>query len=255
MSYQRLLAWAGSTHPEIVLLCDHTEAPRLPRTHTPLRLSTCVRELPDYMVPELLLAGATSVALACPARTEVLEALPLAAVPTGLVMLTAAEVPVAEAPLPRRALLGAASHVAIDTGAAADVRLATALRALGVAYDRPTIANALHSEGCTACNVCVLACPTGALSLVGEGRTELIHDRTACDSCQRCVRLCPSSVLGSAGPVSLRTLANQPQVVLETVETARCTRCHQRFRPAEGEELCRTCAFRRQHPFGAARPH
>ncbi|MDR7329844.1 4Fe-4S dicluster domain-containing protein [Corynebacterium guangdongense] len=255
MSYRRLLAWVATTHPEIVLLCDHSQAPRLPRTHTPLRLRTCVRQLPDYMVPELLLAGATSLALACPERTEVLEALPLAAVPTGLVMLTAAEVPVDQAPLPRRALLGATAHAPIDTGAAADVRLATALRALGVAYDRPTTATALHSQGCTACSVCVLACPNDALSLAGEGSTELIHDRTSCDSCQRCVRLCPSSALGSAGAVSLRTLANQPQVVLETVETARCTRCHQRFRPAEGEELCRTCAFRREHPFGAARPH
>ncbi len=254
MSYRRLLAWAAATRPDIVLLCDHSAAPRLPRTHTPLRLNSCVGELPDYMVPELLVAGAASVALACTARTEVLDALPLASMPEGPVLLAAAEVPADEAPLPRRALLGAAPAVAIDTDASADVRLADALRALGVGYDRPTMANDLHSDGCTACGVCVLACPDGALSLVGEGTTALVHDRTACTSCQRCVRLCPPSVLSSAGAVSLRTLTNVPQVTLEAVPTAHCAKCGQLFRSSE-PGLCPTCAFRRAQPFGVARPH
>lgn len=253
MNYRRLLAWAGATRPEIVLLCDHSAAPRLPRTHTPLRLNTCVAELPDYMIPELLVAGAASVAVDCSETTEVLDALPLAPVPAGLVLLPAGEVFADQAPLPRRALLGASASVGVDTDAPADVRLATALRLLGVDYDRPASAAALSSEGCTACNVCVLACPADALSLVGEETTGLVHDRTACDSCLRCVRLCPPSALGSVGPVSLRTLANTPRVTLETIETTRCARCHQRFR-ATGQELCPTCAFRRATPFGSARP-
>ena len=255
MNPDRLLAWTAATRPDLVLLCEHSPTRRIPRTHTPLRLPTCVTELPDHAVPEILLAGARSLALVCEHSPDLLDALGplLSDPPTGGIRRRADEVSAEEIPVPRRALLGLPGNAGIDTSAPDDVRLATALRLLGVEFDRPTSASALHADGCTACSVCVTACPSGALALIGEDTTDLVHDRTSCTSCMRCVRLCPPGALSSAGSISLRTLSNYPQVSVETMPTAHCERCAQLFR-SEGEPLCPTCAFRRATPFGSVLP-
>ena len=190
-------------------------------------------------------------------------------------------------PVSRRRLLG----LGASTGAAPDVtgltpheRLVAALHALGAgepgrsegrsaapassrdpsagmaaaAPDLATLpgpAPRLRARGCTACGVCVRACPTGALSMRdGGGLTTLLQDPAACDGCHSCLDLCPESALSVDGAWPWdRVLAGDPAPVA-TVMTTTCARCGTLFPTSSGERLCPVCAFRRRNPFGSALP-
>jgi ferredoxin len=255
MTAPRLLRWVAAAEPDLVLVCDHLDPVRVPRSHVPLRLDRCVAELPDHWIPEVLACGAPTVAVVCDESTRIIDALRhslperLVPAPARRVLRAAEEIFADRVPLPRRALLG----LAVDTPLPLDVdlpdaeRLERALQALDVELH---LSVALTVRDCTACGVCVKACSTGALSLieVSESSTALLHDASLCQGDQRCVDLCPAqaiTVAGSDGGAGLQTL--------ETVPTTRCSSCRARFR-GNGTELCPPCSFRAANPFGSRMP-
>ncbi|MCK6212669.1 4Fe-4S binding protein [Georgenia sp. EYE_87] len=170
-------------------------------------------------------------------------------------------------PLSRRQVMGLADPAPRqlpDEDAHPQVRLVAAARQL-VAPDAPALAAlagpaaALSARGCTACGVCVQACPTDALALrhsaaSGPAITTLLQDPAACDGCLRCVDLCPQDALTAAGQESWKKVLGGGLAPVQTLSTAPCERCGTRFPTPSGERLCPVCAYRRANPFGSVVP-
>ena len=119
----------------------------------------------------------------------------------------------------------------------------------------------LRTSGCTACGVCVKACPTDALELshleTGEDRriTTLSEYDSKCIGCRECVNLCPVDAFEVGGAISWVTrLGESPRRPLETVPTMRCEKCKTYFTMREGGTLCKTCKATRDNPFAIRWP-
>jgi ferredoxin len=125
------------------------------------------------------------------------------------------------------------------------------------ALSSPALASpalALAAEGCTACGVCVRACPHGALNLAAhDGADVLTHTPDLCRGEGACLALCPPGALTSAGPLSFGQLLDAAPTVIAEVATAACAGCGAGHPTGDGA-LCPACAFRTEHPFGAAPP-
>lgn len=118
--------------------------------------------------------------------------------------------------------------------------------------DHPAVA--LVAGACTACGVCVQACPHGALELLTTGSvTVLRHHADTCRAELSCVRLCPPGVLTAGGRLPLTELAQSPVTELATVITSRCQRCGTRH-PAAAGALCAVCDARAGNAFGSFVP-
>lgn len=119
----------------------------------------------------------------------------------------------------------------------------------------------LQTSGCTACGVCVKACPTDALELT---YTEIGTERrisslgivdSQCIGCRKCVELCPESAFTVEGNTSWETrLADTPKRPLETIPTVKCEKCKTFFPLKDGGTLCKTCKATRDNPFAIRWP-
>jgi len=182
---------------------------------------------------------------------------------------TPKHVVVGQTPVARRAVLGLPVRCPIDLSCDdADRTLAALalLRAHGripddddggfVAAEHP--ASRLVVSGCTACGVCVQACPVDALVLSHDGTTSvLVHSADRCRSAAQCVRLCPSAALVASARATFAQVLDEPVVVLATITTTTCPRCGARHVGDPGS-WCPLCTFRRTHVFGSGRssaPH
>jgi len=65
----------------------------------------------------------------------------------------------------------------------------------------------IKKQDCTGCSYCLLACPTGAISLEIEAQSAPLIDAQACTQCGECLYLCPNKVFAApeleAPPVPL----------------------------------------------------
>ena len=180
-------------------------------------------------------------------------------------------------PVPRRQVLGLGGGPARELADeyAADVqRLNTALAALLPASpqlpDLLSPAVRLRGKGCTACGVCVRACPTDALRLHHLGgsadaaesaaplMTTLVQNPTRCDGCQLCVQICPEDALTVEGrwgwDTVLTRVASAEPAPVASLSTAQCQRCRTRFPTTGAGHLCPVCTYRRQNPFSSRLP-
>lgn len=182
-------------------------------------------------------------------------------------VLDAARMPVA-----RRQVLGLGAGVARDLPDEHDSaprRLSVVLGSLLAGagqVDAPSPAVRLTARGCTACGVCVRACPTDALVIRHVGAhdgdapmvTTLAQDPTACDGCGICIQMCPEDVLTGAGAwgwdAVLERVATPVLAPVGTLATAQCGKCQTRFPTTDAASLCPVCTYRRQNPFGSGRP-
>lgn len=164
-------------------------------------------------------------------------------------------------PVDRRGLFGLSRDIAEvehDEHDSDHRRLVNSLRRLGIsgagASDTGEKAPGLVlvASGCTACGVCVKACPTGALSLIGDGIRTLQHDRSVCEGHEQCIELCPESALTAAGHPDWPTVLNLPTIDLAAVPTRVCARCRDRF--AGPGDMCPACQQRASDPFGVHLP-
>ncbi|MGV8964762.1 MAG: NADH-quinone oxidoreductase subunit I [Cellulomonas sp.] len=170
-------------------------------------------------------------------------------------------------PVARRGLFGlthATEHERLSLSGDPHERLVAVVRALvtptAALADQPAPAPRLAAGGCTACGVCVQACPAAALVLrhgpAGEqvSISTLLHDPVACNGCTRCIDLCPEHVLVSSGRWTWDRLLADAEVPVVTVTTALCARCSTSFPVSSGERFCPVCTYRRRHPFGSTLP-
>ncbi len=164
-------------------------------------------------------------------------------------------------PMDRRGLLGLSRRSTPpwpihDADADDHARLLTSLRAAGVStIEQPPPGLELAAAGCTACGVCVAACPHDALSLVADGeRTTLQHSPGMCQGEQQCVALCPVEALSVAGPLDWPAVLDGSPRVLATLNMSVCERCRTRFPTDSGSRWCETCRIRRSDPFGSHLP-
>ncbi len=251
-------------------------------------LPGCVRALPLSGYLELAIAGATSVHLVpgpcCAGQAEpeaVTDARELVG-RHGLATELSAQPPAqprfgrshpvvaaTALPLPRRAVLAPWLLTRLPARARDERdRLLDAFRALGEPVpaapaapaelaSAPPDALLLAASGCTACGVCVKACPPRALSLepVGSGQA-LREDVALCTACGDCLRLCPQDALSSRGAATWGDVRDRTVLTLATVPMAApCSRCGAPLSEGAGHDgLCPVCAYRKAHPFGSAMP-
>ena len=145
----------------------------------------------------------------------------------------------AAVPGPRRVLFGAADEGPLNLTDDDQARTLAALRHLrerGWITDIANVSAAaagirLHISGCTACNVCVQACPHGALELrastgaSGQTAHSLIQDTERCRSCQACVRFCPVQAITAGAQHNFSDVLEGRRELLTQVITRTCTRC------------------------------
>lgn len=283
-----LLRWlaAHDTPERVLLVCADATLPRAARRTVVVRTEGCVRDVGIGLPAQLLASGVRTVeVLPCPADPDASAAQVdawSAVLPDGVAPFTPRRrgwsrpevLVLGRIPIPRRTVLGLGlrDSTALDLDLDDAGRTLAALRLLeesGRARPRETAAEEavgppapplaaaaarLLVDGCTACGVCVRACPHDALVLDhADGVSTLSHLREQCRSELDCIRLCPVDAYTTTGPLALAELLEEPVTVLATLTTAACERCGARH-PADDGALCPTCTYREGNAFGSALP-
>lgn len=258
------------------LVChDGRDRPLGDRTRPALEVSGCLQDLPLHRALDLWLTGVREVTLlrnTCCGEDALLPLSQQWAALLGdrLRVTTRAATPARNwswslaphrVPVDRRGLLGLGRRSTPpwpthDPTADDDARLLASMAAAGVAsLALPPPGVALLASGCTACGVCVQACPQDALRLSTDGASvSLLHASDLCRGEQQCVALCPVEALSIHGQLPWVDVLERRPRVLATVETATCERCRARFPADSGLQLCETCRIRRSDPFGSHLP-
>ncbi|MBK8447189.1 MAG: 4Fe-4S binding protein [Micropruina sp.] len=276
-----LLRWLGAIDPPelAVIACQSRDVPTPPAGVVVVRLTGCVTAESLGLPAQLLASGVRRVeVLPCDQDADGHDRV-LASWSRAIPELTTIAEPPHRRPGRRRGsvydLAGTAfarrsafglrvPSPALDLDADAEERGVSALRLLadqGRAQlspdDQPASAPVgarLLADGCTACGVCVRACPHDALELIADGDALVLrHHAHLCRADTACVRLCPQQALSVGGSSGLVQLAQQPEYDLARVSTVACPRCGTRHPRGEGA-LCRPCAFRAEHAFGSVVP-
>lgn len=95
--------------------------------------------------------------------------------------------------------------------------------------------------GCTACEACARACPTGAMQVVESSTAwQLVFDFTRCVGCAVCIEVCQPHVLYARDKMD-RLSKSHALVALHELNKQRCSRCERFFVSATPEELCPIC--------------
>lgn len=239
-----------------------------------VQVAGCLRDLPLHRLVDLSLAGVLDVTLVpttCCSANVLTELVGSWRSGTGgLLKITVDDVAPARnwtwslsaqrIPVDRRGLLGLSRRTPPwpihEPGDDDQARLVASLRAVGTA----TITEAppgvvLVASGCTACGVCVRACPHGSLDLVIDGSVATLqHAPDTCLGEQQCVSLCPVDALSVTGSVGWVEVLDGSPIVLASVRTAVCQRCQSRFPANADQEWCEPCRIRRSDPFGSHLP-
>ncbi|MEO7588840.1 MAG: 4Fe-4S dicluster domain-containing protein [Arachnia sp.] len=259
----------------VVLTCHGGQEAALgTKRRAALETPACLRDLPVHRLVDLWLSGVRDV-VATPGtccRTDELalvvdgwratlgELLSFTVIDAAPVRSWSWSLSPTRVPLDRRGLLGLRqgeqpwpTH-AVDADGHA--RLLTSLRAAGVtSLPEPPPGVVLLASGCTACGVCVAACPHDALSLAVVGAdTSLNHAPDVCRGEQQCVALCPVDALTVAGALPWAAVLGAEPQVLASVRTSVCTRCQAQFPADSGSAWCEPCRIRRSDPFGSHLP-
>jgi len=103
----------------------------------------------------------------------------------------------------------------------------------------PLMQLTLH-PGCTTCEACFRACPTGAIQIVeNPGDWALTFQTDRCVACEVCLEVCQPRVLDAEATLDAR--AEQPARVLLALVKQRCNRCDRFFVSPEPQETCKVC--------------
>lgn len=263
----------------VVLACSHAAPPVVPDTAVGVVVDGCIADVGLSLPAQLLACGVSEILVgACPerpddaARTSTLWSDVFGTVrpaPDDARPRRRHAGPVFDLRSPavsRRSLFGLRSHAVPPFDLSGDdvARGVEAMRILrdggrarldaSAAGPSDRAGVAIDADGCTACGVCVRACPEGAMALTHEGGVStLLHRHDSCRADRVCIRLCPEAALRVTAELSTVDLLDDPLVVLATVATVVCSRCGTRHPSSDGP-LCPTCRFRRTNPFGSGAP-
>jgi ferredoxin len=99
------------------------------------------------------------------------------------------------------------------------------------------------SGECDACGICLLVCPTGALSAEkAEYIWQLLHKAAACTGCGLCVSLCPHQALELFPLIDHALILNETVNTLYECRQSVCSACGCSFIGfARQANLCRSC--------------
>lgn len=286
-----LLRWLGDQPDarKVWLVCrDGARSVHAPPEVTVVRLPGCAGELTAASYLEAAAAGATLglelkvLVCSCPQAWRIgasvaLASTLLAAWPGGpTVSCNAAEKghrrarvnDISRLALSRRRLLmlSRLDHVWMpDVKRDQRCRTLAALRCLRTKLGSPEALSELDAPsallvaaGCTACGVCVRACPSGALCIhqagTGAGGFALSVSLASCVDCDRCLELCPSGTLTKIGQAAWARLIDDESEVVAVGSTDRCSHCGGVFAGGAGGSLCPLCRFKMENPFGSRMP-
>jgi ferredoxin len=97
------------------------------------------------------------------------------------------------------------------------------------------------APGCTACEACFRACPTGALGIAETDTAwALTFEPDRCVACEVCVEVCQPRVLRVAA--ALDAAPGSGKAALHRLGKQRCARCDRAFVAPEPRETCAICA-------------
>jgi len=95
--------------------------------------------------------------------------------------------------------------------------------------------------GCTTCEACFRACPTGAIQIVeNPGDWALTFQTDRCIACTVCLEVCQPRVLDAEAAFDCRP--GQPARVLHSLVKQRCNRCDRFFVSPTPEQTCKVCS-------------
>lgn len=259
----------------VVLTCHGGQEAALgTKRRAALEIPECLSDLPLHRLVDLSLAGVRDVAVTpgtcCGPddlagvvdgwRATLGDLLTFSVIDAAPARSWSSSLSPTRVPLDRRGLLGLRhgeqpwpTHT-VDADDHA--RLLASLRSAGVtSLPESPPGVVLLASGCTACGVCVAACPHDALSLAVVGaNTSLNHAADVCRGDQQCVALCPVDALTPAGALPWAAVLDAEPQVLARVRTQVCARCQARFPADSGSAWCEPCRIRRSDPFGSHLP-
>lgn len=145
------------------------------------------------------------------------------------------------APVPLRAVRAARSVACAQRGLLQQLGLSEGRQALP-AHPAVFAGQVQLHAGCTGCEACARACPTGALQVrESDTRWGLVFDAGACVGCAVCVESCQPAVLELAGELNPAAFAANSPAALLVRPMQRCQRCDRKFVSAGPEALCTVC--------------
>ena len=261
---------AGEVPETLILACDHSPRPRVPRRACALHYDACWGEAPLGSLAQILALGVGRIAFVPCSRDGGLRRLLQLGEEVFPGRLRLWETPhqgrfagkwveVSQLGVSRRSFLGLSTTCALDLNANWQERSAQAFALLGVSEPPPDPPPSwtLQVSTCSVCGVCVAACPHQALSLTPDpadaNLLALTQDLARCEADGACLKLCPPQALAVQDHPTWAEIHDGATRTLTAVNTKVCPSCHNRF-PADTGELCPLCAFRQDHPFGALPP-
>ena len=261
---------AGDVPETLILACDHSPRPRVPRRACALHYDACWGEAPLGSLAQILALGVGRIAFVPCSRDGGLRRLLQLGDTVFPGRLRLWEQPhqgrfagnwveVSRLGVSRRSILGLSTTCALDISANWQERSAQAFALLGVREPPPDPPPSwtLQVSTCSVCGVCVAACPHEALSLTPDPEDAnvliLTQDLASCEADGTCLKLCPERTLAVRDHPTWAEIHDGATRTLTAVNTKVCPSCHNRF-PATTGDLCRLCAYRRAHPFDSAMP-
>lgn len=154
----------------------------------------------------------------------------------------AAEPPAAPEPVPDKAIRAARAFVTEQRELLQIVARKPGSEAFPVReHEALPLMNLVLAEGCTACEACFRACPTGALQ-VRESDTawSLAFRVDACVACEVCLEVCQPRVLHAQDRFDIAP--GTAEAALHTLVKQRCRRCDRSFVSARPAHECTICA-------------
>lgn len=262
---------AGEVPETLILACDHSPQPRVPRRACALHYDACWGEAPLGSLAQILALGVGRIAFVPCSRDGGLRRLLALGEEVFPGRLRLWETPhqgrfagkwveVSRLGVSRRSILGLSTTCDLDLSANWQERSVQAFALLGVSEPPPDPPPSwiLQVSTCSVCGVCVAACPHEALSLTPDSADAdvlvLTQDLARCEADGTCLKLCPEHALSVQGHPSWAEIHDGATRTLTAVKTKVCPSCYNRF-PATAGELCPLCTYRRTHPFGAILPH
>lgn len=261
---------AGEVPETLILACDHSPRPRVPRRACALHYDACWGEAPLGSLAQILALGVGRIDFVPCSRDGGLSRLLQLGEEVFPGRLRLWETPhqgrfagkwveVSRLGVSRRSFLGLSSDCPLNLNANWQERNAQAFALLGVSEPPPDPPPSwtLQVSTCSVCGVCVAACPHQALSLTPDPEDAnlltLTQDLARCEADGACLKLCPPHALSVQGHPTWAEIHDGATRTLTAVKTKLCPSCHNRF-PATAGELCPLCAFRQDHPFSSAMP-
>lgn len=271
-SLRELLRFLSASEvPEtLILACDHSPRPHVPRRACALHYDACWGEAPLGSLAQILALGVGRIDFVPCSRDGGLSRLLQLGEEVFPGRLRLWETPhqgrfagkwveVSRLGVSRRSFLGLSTTCALDLSANWQERSAQAFALLGVSEPPPDPPPSwtLQVSTCSVCGVCVAACQHEALSLTPDPEDAnvltLTQDLARCEADGACLKLCPPHALSVQGHPTWAEIHDGATRTLTAVKTKVCPSCHNRF-PATAGDLCPLCAFRQNHPFGAILP-